>query len=134
MCCTPRRGKRRKLVRLFRQAIENNPSSAAAHANLGLLLASQGDESKAEQELKQAAQMAPDDPKVLPVLASLQSKLGRVSIQTCTLNNLAELQPLSAQAHVDLGNALTALYFNQAALEEFSKAARLDPSSASARL
>jgi tetratricopeptide (TPR) repeat protein len=127
-------GKEEEAGRLFRQAIENNPKSAAGHANLGLLLASQGHESEAEQELKQAAQIAPDDPKVLPVLASLQSKLGRLVDSTCTLNNLAELQPLSAQAHVELGTALTALYFHQAALEEFSKGVRLDPNSALARL
>jgi len=126
-------GKKEEAGRLFRQAIESNPKFAAAHANLGLLLASEGHQSEAEQELKQATQFAPDAD-VLPVLASLQSKLGRLVDLTCTLNKLAELQPSSAQIHVELGAALAALYSHQAALEEFSKAARLDPNSALARL
>ena len=97
-------------------------------------MASQGHESEAEQELKQATQLAPDDADVLPVLANLQSKLGRLVDLTCTLNKLADLQPSSAQTHVELGTALAALYSHQAALEEFSKAERLDPNSALARL
>jgi len=101
---------------------------------LGLLLAGQGHDVEAEQELKQASQIAPNEANVLPVLANLQSKLGRSVDSTCTLKRLVELQPLSAQAHVELGIALTDLYSYQAALEEFSKAARLGSNPALVRL
>jgi superkiller protein 3 len=70
----------------------------------------------------------------LPVLANLQSKLGLSVNSTATWKRLAELRPLSAQAHIELGIALTAVYSYQAALEEFSKAALLGPNPALARL
>ncbi len=127
-------GKKNEAGKLFRQAIETSPKFAAAHANLGLLLASQGHDVEAEEELKQAIQIAPREPSVLRALASLQSKSGRLIDATCTLKSLSELQPRSVQAHLNFGTALTALYFYEAALEEFSSAEHLDPNSGLVRL
>jgi tetratricopeptide (TPR) repeat protein len=119
---------------LFRQAIENNSQSATAHANLGLLLARQGHDLEAERELKEANRLSSEDVDILPLLADLQSRLGHPIDSTCTLTRLTDLEPLSAQAHTELGIALAALYSYEVALEEFSRAVRLGPNPASARI
>lgn len=127
-------GKEPEAESLFRQAIENNSQSATAHANLGLLLARQGHDAEAERELKEANRISSNDVNTLPLLANLQSKLGRPIDSSCTLRRLTDLQPQAAPAHIELGIALAALYSYQAALEEFSKAVSLSPNPASARM
>jgi tetratricopeptide (TPR) repeat protein len=127
-------GKKSEAKRLFRQAIEINPKSAAAFANLGLLFASEGNDREAEQQLVKADNTSPDDAIILRALASLQSKLGSFVKSACTFERLVKLQPRSAQAHLDFGMAMTALYRHDEALEEFSEAIRLSPDLAAAHL
>ena len=155
-----RRGQSPKTAaRYFERAIENDPSDADYHFNLGVTLALAGDRAAAARELHTALDHRPSDAEARLMLDSLMppagsivpssavSKAASVRIKTNyeedTFRQLttqmkgwveqqfARSDPRAhARFHVELGKELLAHGFSTEAEAEFHHAAAIDPSSA----
>jgi tetratricopeptide (TPR) repeat protein len=66
-----------KAISLFKEAIGLDPQLWEARYNLGVVLAKSGDMAGAEEQLKAAAQLAPDDGDVISALAEVRRRRGQ---------------------------------------------------------
>jgi Flp pilus assembly protein TadD len=123
--------------RLMRQAIRLDPNDAAAHNNLGALLAGLGRTAEAEAEYRKAIEIGglPDGG------ARAHHNLGNLLAKDATRTADAEaeyraairLNPNLAQAHYNLGNLLAKDAARTTDAEtEYREAIRLDPNDAAA--
>jgi tetratricopeptide (TPR) repeat protein len=98
----------------------------------GIALAQKGDFKNAESVFEQAATLHPRDARALTALGQVQEQLGKLPESIETFRKVIELDPLSPEAHENLGIALGDRTELAAALKESTIATRLAPSSASA--
>src|SRR6202007_3311328 len=98
----------------------------------GIALAQKGDFKKAEEAIERAVTLHPRDARALTALGQVQEQLGELSESIETFRKVIAIDPLSPEAHENLGIALGDRADLAAALKESSIATRLAPSSANA--
>jgi tetratricopeptide (TPR) repeat protein len=98
----------------------------------GIALAQKGDLKGAEGAFVLAVTLHPHDAGALTALGQVQEQLGKLPESIETFRKVIELDPLSAEAHENLGIALGDQADLAAALKESLTAVRLAPRSASA--
>jgi len=129
-----RQGRSEESERLLRQAVESDPHYAEAYVNLGLLLMREQRLVEAKGEIKRALRISPDYPPAYSALGMIQAKLGLPQKAVESFRKVTQLEPLSADAHLNLGIALAeesginVSYLDQA-LIELDAAEKLDPNS-----
>jgi Flp pilus assembly protein TadD len=99
-------GKNAEAERLFVQASENNPQYSQAFANLGLIQASQGRLPEAATTLARAVKLDANNTAALTAYGMVLERLEHPSEALAAFRKVAELQPKSPEAHLNLGNAL----------------------------
>lgn len=72
----------------------------------GIALARKGDFESAEEAFKQAVTLHPRDALVLTAFGQVQEQLGRLAESVETFRKVIEIDPLSSEAHENLGIAL----------------------------
>ena len=80
--------------------------SSGPELERGIALARKGDFKKAEEAFEQAVILHPRDPRTLAALGQLQEQLGELQESIETFRKVIELDPLSPEAHENLGIAL----------------------------
>ena len=85
---------------------ENNPEYSQAFANLGLIQASQGRLHEATTTLARAVQLDANNTAALTAYGMVLERLEHSSEALAAFRKVAELQPQSPEAHLNLGNAL----------------------------
>ena len=114
----------------YAQSQRYNADRAEARANLGIFYASRGDPAKGEDELKAAIRL---DPFFIPAyvnLADLCRARGRDAEGESILRDGLKVAPKSAVVHHALGLVLVRMKRTDQAVEEFERAAALEPGNA----
>jgi predicted O-linked N-acetylglucosamine transferase (SPINDLY family) len=117
---------------LIRQAIEINPSIAAAHNNLGNALRDLREFDAALASYDRAIALQPGDAITLNNRGNALFDLLRFDAALESYDRALELQPAYAEAHNNRGNALRALGRYEAALASFERALAIAPGYADA--
>jgi tetratricopeptide (TPR) repeat protein len=107
-------------------------SSFNERLEAGIALARKGDLKGAEGAFAQAVMVRPQDPRALTALGQVQEQLGKVTESIETFQRVVGIDPLSSEAHVNLGIALGDHTELGTALEESVTAIRLSPGLADA--
>jgi tetratricopeptide (TPR) repeat protein len=118
---------------LNRATIDRNPGSWVAHANLGSILANQGDLNEALDHLQTAKRLLPHSPEIQTALAGVLIQAGRPEEAMNEANAALQANPNFSKAYDKLGVALIRLRKYAAALEPLRHALELDPNFAAAR-
>ena len=111
---------------LFREATENDSKYGQAFVNLGLIQAKESHLREAEQTLRTAVALEPNNTRALTARAMVLVHLNRGDEALPYFRKVAELDPKSPGAHLNLGVALADQLDLKGALSEFSAAVRLD--------
>jgi len=113
-------------VELIGRAIAANPSSLM-HANLGIVLRTQGRLAEAADSLQKAVSLQPDFAEAYNNLGTVLQALGKLEAAAASFRNAAALQPDFAEAHNNLGLALQHLGQLDAAANCYDKTLALRP-------
>jgi tetratricopeptide (TPR) repeat protein len=124
----------RDVFALYETTLARNPSSWAAHLNLGVALDDAGQPAAAIPHLQRALELKPDFPETLNSLGSALNRLGRSAEAKPFLEKALRLQPGFASAHSNLGISLISLQQTDTALAAFQRALEIDPTFTSARV
>jgi Flp pilus assembly protein TadD len=119
-------------VALWTRAKEHRPNSWHAHYNLGLAFLNHRRFVEAEQELLEAAKLAPDHPTVFNNLGLAQAQLFKNEVAVQSFERAIQLAPTLLEAYVNLGDLQYRLHQVAAAEISFRKALELDPQSTAA--
>jgi Flp pilus assembly protein TadD len=117
-------------VRRFQTLVQNDPSSATAHTNLGVALAKSGSIALAIAEYRKAIQL---DPKLAEAHANLGNELlrqGKVAEGIREERIAIQLKPSLPEAHTSLGSGLLLQGAAAQAIRAYREALRLDPDDA----
>lgn len=114
---------------LYRRAIAAGPAEFLPHLGLGILYSDTNRAREAVQELRRAAELAPDEPE--PQLR-LGRALGHGADAVAALERAVAIRPRWAEAQIALGAALLAGNQAQAALARFQEALRLEATAGAA--
>jgi predicted CXXCH cytochrome family protein len=107
-----------------------NADRAEARVTLGTFLAQRGDAARAQEELEAAIRLAPSSIPAYVNLADVYRAQGRDEDGERLLRRGLVGAPTSASLHYALGLVLTRLKRSDTALEEFTRAAGLEPGNA----
>lgn len=118
---------------LWRDTLAKNPAAWLAHLNLGRLLGQDGDLAAADEHLRAAARLKPDDGRVHVNLGVLRLLEGRVDEAIEELRLGVRLEPVLAEGHMNLGLAYERRGDRPEALLAYARAVALDPASSAAR-
>jgi len=102
-CAAEDRGDTETAEHLFRQAIDLEPSMAAALTNLGNLLYRQGEMAEARRHYERALEADPAQPEARYNLANVLEDLGEVELAIAELRRVCATSPEFADAHYNLG-------------------------------
>jgi len=127
-------GMYRDVFTLYETTLERNPSSWAAHLNLGTALADAGHPAESLSHLRRATELKPDFPEALNSLADALNRLGRSRDALPLVERALQIQPRFAEAHNTRGVALMALGRAEEGIAEFQRAVELNPRLASVRV
>ena len=120
-------------IRHYRKALELNPHNAAAHSNLGGVLATQGKVEEGVAHLLEAMRLEPTEGSAYYNLGMLRYRQGRSAEAIHYLQSALRYRPEVGDAHRVLGTLLCA----QGAVAEgafhLAEAVRLDPADSAAR-
>jgi DNA-binding transcriptional MerR regulator len=108
-CAAEDRGESEAAEHLFRQAIDLEPSMAAALTNLGNLMYRQGEAQEARRFYERALEADPVQPEARYNLANLLEDLGEVELAVAELRRVCAMSPEFADAHYNLGIMLAQL-------------------------
>ncbi len=111
----------------YEKALSLNPRNAAAHANLGALLASEGKVDEGMPHLRQAIQLDPDSADAHYHLGFALAQQGQVDEAVVHYEDAIRLRPGFAQARVDLGLALFQRGNLDGAIGQYLEAIALEP-------
>ncbi len=89
----------------LQNALRLDPENAVAHYQLGLALAQQNNESRAEAELQEAVRIRPDMTDALRALAGLQWHRGDIDAVMRTAQQIINAQPYAADGYLFKGMA-----------------------------
>jgi protein O-mannosyl-transferase len=126
-------GNRADAVAQLREAARIRPKSAAAHAELGQLLAQQRQPEEALRELDTAISLRPENADTHLRLGSVLGSLGRNQEAAAEFVQAVRLDPDNADAHYNFGIALAQTGRLPEAAQEFGACVRLNPEDADAR-
>src|SRR5207245_4416339 len=87
---------------------------------------------EAEQPIRNALKISPDNSQALTVLAMVLTRMTRTEEGISYFRKVIELEPKSSGAHLNLGIAYADEFNLEGALAEFSDAVKLDSNSAPA--
>jgi Flp pilus assembly protein TadD len=106
--------------------------AAGFHLEAAALFGGPGQESLAEAHLRQAIQIAPQEPRPLELLGGFCLNKGRFAEARALFQELARLRPEQAAYQVTLGALHLKLQDHAAAVREFKRALELEPKQAEA--
>jgi len=98
-------GRRDDALAAFRKELERNPNDFDSNLYVGLFLKDDGKLDEAEEHLKRAGRLRPNDPAVLYMLGSLHLAAGRAEQAQQALETVTTRVPTYRQAHVLLATA-----------------------------
>jgi len=113
----------------YRQAIELEPSLAAAHTNLGNLAHRRGAADEARKAYQRALDLDPDQPEARFNLANLLDELGETELALAELLAVCSHHPSFADAHYNLGLLLYRMGGMAQARHHLGQYLALDPAS-----
>ncbi len=120
-------------IRSFQSALAIEDSIPGAHAQLGILLASEGKFRDAEGHYRRAIDLGiPDSAATRALLAGSLAQQGRRDEAPSQFHRASQAGTLSSSAHNNWGSVLAEQNRPQLAIAHFQEATRLDPESASA--
>ncbi len=131
----PGEGDQRAILQeaLMRHRLENDPSNAAAHFNLGALLLSRKDAASAVGQLQDALRLDPQQPMALNDLgAALQSE-GRLEDALAAFRNALQIEPDYSSARFNMANVLAAQGKLDEAAASFRQVISVEPEDKAAR-
>ena len=102
-CAAEDRGDSQTAEHLFRQAIDLEPSMAAALTNLGNLVYRRGELEEARRLYERALELDPAQPEARYNLANLLEDLGETELAISELRRVCAAAPEFADAHYNLG-------------------------------
>jgi len=111
----------------LRKLVAAHPSQAAAHVQLGRVLAAEGKNDAAIAELEAGAQLAPADLDVQRELADLYAAAGKNEQAESAYRALIAAHPADAELHRGLGQSLLRERKPAEAQQEFLAAVKLKP-------
>lgn len=114
-------------VALYEATIERNPGCWMAHHNLGLSLASRGDEEAAMEQYRKSLELNPTLVDAHSNLGLLLTHADRLTEAVSELNTALELEPNYPDALNNLGIALVRMGRFEKAIEKFKKAVEIRP-------
>ena len=115
----------RSALAIWQTTVATAPQNARAHQNLGKAYEEDGQTVPALQHYAEAVQLDPKDPQNRFALATGLAQIGKVEAAVEELKTAIFLWPDYADAHYNLGVALTRLGHAGEAREHFDAAARL---------
>lgn len=116
-----------ELRRATTRALELDPRLGEAHAALGMLrLFFEWDWKGAEQALRRAVELNPNDPHAWHHLANYHRATGRVAEAIAARTRSLELDPLNPRTHITLGKDYSVAGNDSAALRHYRRASQLD--------
>lgn len=120
-------GMYRDVFTLYEATLARNPSSWAAHLNLGTAWDEAGQPEKALPHLQQALELKPGHPEPLNTLGNVLNRLGRPREALPLLEEAVQRQPRFATAHNTLGSILMALERPEDGIAAFRRALAIEP-------
>lgn len=116
-----------ELRRATARALELDPRLGEAHAALGMLrLFFEWDWKGAEQALRRAVELNPNDPHAWHHLANYHRATGHVADAIAARTRSLELDPLNPRTHIILGKDYSVAGNDSAALRHYTRASQLD--------
>lgn len=126
--CLIKEGRVEEGIKAYHAALAANPRHNRAHFNLAMALRDQGHLDEAAIEFSKAAEINPRDPRTWRELANCRIKQKKFEEAIAPLEQFLKLRPDNADAHWDLGAALTMARHPEAeAREHLKKAIALNP-------
>jgi tetratricopeptide (TPR) repeat protein len=119
------------LTRRYLQAIKKNPGDIAAHLQVGIILAHQGDRPEAMKYFRKIIETEPKNAAALNNIGNLHMIDGRYPDAQKSYADAAKADPKDAEILVNLANSFKAANNGEKAKEAFAQAQRIDPSMAS---
>jgi adenylate cyclase len=117
-----------ELRRATTRALELDPRLGEAHAALGMLrLFFEWDWQGAEQALRRAVELNPNDPHAWHHLANYNRAMGNVAEAIAARTRSLELDPLNPRTRIVLGKDHSVAGNDSAALRHYRRASQLDP-------
>jgi Flp pilus assembly protein TadD len=116
----------------LRKLVETQPSDAAAHIQLGRVLAAEGKNDAAVSELQSSAKLVPNDLSVQRDLADLYAMVGKNAEAEAAYRTLVASHPKDAELHRSLGESLLRQKKFADAQQEFLTTINLKPDSGDA--
>ncbi|MDP8298793.1 MAG: tetratricopeptide repeat protein [Candidatus Tantalella remota] len=120
-------GNYRDQFTLWTDLIERNPSSQAAHVNLGRIYEQKNEYEKAAQLYRRAVQLLPDDFVAYYNLGNAYRGLGEDRKAILAYTKAIEIYPNKADMYNNLGNAYKEVGDIKMAIAQFEKAISVDP-------
>ncbi|MFN0253047.1 MAG: tetratricopeptide repeat protein [Kofleriaceae bacterium] len=130
-CAAEDRGDTDTAEHLFRQALDLEPTMAAALTNLGNLVYRQGELEEARKLYDRALEHDPAQPEARYNLANLLEDLGETDLAIAELRKVCAAAPKFADAHYNLGIMLAQVGGNAQAKEFLERYLELDTDVAS---
>jgi tetratricopeptide (TPR) repeat protein len=130
-CAAEDRGEMDTAEHLFRQALDLEPTMAAALTNLGNLVYRQGELDEARQLYDRALEHDPAQPEARYNLANLLEDLGETDLAIAELRKVCAAAPAFADAHYNLGIMLAQAGSTMQAKSFLEKYLALDTDAAS---
>ena len=116
-----------ELRRATSRALELDPRLGEAHAALGMLrLFFEWDWKGAEQALRRAVELNPNDPHAWHHLANYNRAMGHLAEAVAARTRSAELDPLNPRTQITLGKDYSVAGNDSAALQHYRRAIQLD--------
>jgi tetratricopeptide (TPR) repeat protein len=128
-CGAEDRGDSESAEHLFRQAIDLEPSMAAALTNLGNLMYRQGEMAEARRFYERALECDPAQPEARYNLANVLEDLGEVELAIAELRRVCAASPEFADAHYNLGIMLAQVGGSAQARSHLERYLELDAAS-----
>jgi tetratricopeptide (TPR) repeat protein len=118
---------------LMRHRLENDPSNASAHFNLGALLLSRKDARSAIGHLRDALHLEPDQPMALNDLGAALESEGKLEEALEAFRHALRIDPDYSSARFNLANALAAQGKLDEAAASFRQVISAEPADTAAR-
>jgi len=118
---------------LYRDTVARNPSSWAAHTNLGVMLYESDQVAPAIMHLEKAVRLKPDFPEARNDLGNAYFKARRPADAMLQYEEALRLWPGYCEAHNNLGAVLAASGRLSEAIAQFKAALQIDPDNPDAR-
>jgi sugar lactone lactonase YvrE/tetratricopeptide (TPR) repeat protein/fibronectin type 3 domain-containing protein len=119
------------LTRRYLQAIQKNPADMAAHLQVGIILARQGDRPEAMKYFRKITETEPKNAAALNNIGNLHMIDGQYVEAQKSYADAAKADPKDPEILVNLANAYKAVNNVDKAKEAFAQAQRIDPAMAS---